>query len=69
MQFFTLFYKDILLFSYAILRVLFCFVHVEGVWSFFCFVFLLPIFFFFFGLWIFFFLLRKRNLIQDTGNK
>lgn len=55
MQFFTLFYKDILLFSYAVLRVLFCFVHVEGVWSFFCFVFLPPIFFFFFLITDFFF--------------
>lgn len=68
MQFFNLFYKDILLFSYAVLQVLFCFVCSEGDWSFFfflCFLFL----FFFFDYGFFIFLLRKRNLIQDTGNK
>lgn len=60
MQFFTLLYKDILLFNYAILWNLFCFVHSERVWLLFYFAFLLPIFFLLLFIWIFFFFLEKE---------
>lgn len=61
MQFFTLFYKDILLFNYAILWDLFYFVHSEGAWSFFYFASLLPIFFLLLFIWIFFSFWKKKS--------